>query len=177
MAMGLTPPGSGWSALTMVRFSVLCSLSLFFLLATRLEADITKQFPLPGTFNLQQTIKVVGEKEGYKSRARAVIKKQRDGSLTVVTKRKERRRWFTVHKEIFRPSGRYQITYSKPRAVRTGRWEIKNKTLKFSFSGVDGLPIRAQTTVTKGNGYRTTLRYFDRGKLLGTGVVIGNRVR
>jgi hypothetical protein len=161
----------------MQKLSMVCALSLLCLFAPRLEADIIKQFPLPGTFNLQQTVKVVGEKQTYKSRARAVIKKQRDGSLTVVTKRKGRRGWFTVQKEIFRPSGRYQITFSKPRAVSTGRWTIKKKTLKFSFSGEEGLTIRAQTTVTRGNGYRTALRYFDRGKLVATGVIIGDRVR
>jgi len=61
--------------------------------------------------------------------------------------------------------------------VSTGRWTIKKKTLKFSFSGEEGLTIRAQTTVTRGNGYRTALRYFDRGKLVATGVIIGDRVR
>jgi hypothetical protein len=76
----------------MQKLSMVCALSLLCLFAPRLEADIIKQFPLPGTFNLQQTVKVVGEKQTYKSRARAVIKKQRDGSLTVVTKRKGRRR-------------------------------------------------------------------------------------
>jgi len=174
---GLTTGTAGEFHTDVIRLSVLYAASLLCFFATRLEADLNKQFPLPGTFNLQQTIKVVGEKMPSKSSAQAVIKKERNGSITVTTKRQGPGGWFTIHREIFHPSGSYRIIYSKPRAVSSGRWTVKGKTLRFSFSGKDRLTIKAETTIASRNRYRTDLRYFARGKLLATSMIIGDRVR
>jgi len=111
----------------------------------------------------------VGESE-----SQSHVSLRRNGALVV-----RRRGPDFTQREVFHPSGLYTIKTKnlggRPFSYR-GRWIAKGKRLQFTLTLGRGVTIKATSVRLDSDTYRTSVRYFQRGKLLRRSVNTGRRV-